>query len=87
MYKKGMSTGVNRFNENLVKEALRDESTLPAIHKEILYDPQTSGGLLASLPAGQAPELIRLLKEVKTPSAVIIGEVLEVFGTAGLVVR
>lgn len=87
MYRKGMSTGVNRFNENLVKAALRDESTLPAIHKEILYDPQTSGGLLASLPAGQAPELIRLLKEVQTPSAVIIGEVLEVSGSAGLVVR
>lgn len=87
MYRKGMSTGVNRLNEALVKDALRDESALPAIHKEILYDPQTSGGLLVSLPAKEAPELIRLLKEVKTPAAQIVGKVLEVSGTAGLVVR
>lgn len=87
MYRKGMSTGVNRLNEALVKDALRDESRLPAIHKEIIYDPQTSGGLLASLPAQQAPELMRLLKEAGTPSAEIVGNVLEVSGTAGLVVR
>ena len=87
MYRKGMSTGVNRLNEALVKDALRDESRLPAIHKEIIYDPQTSGGLLASLPAEQAPELMRLLKEAGTPSAEIVGNVLEVSGTAGLVIR
>ncbi len=87
MYQKGMSTGVNRFNQDLVKDALRDESKLPVIHRELLYDPQTSGGLLAALPAEQAPELLRLLKEVKTPSSVIIGKVLEASGTAGLVVR
>ena len=87
MYKRGMTTGVNRFNEKLVKDFLRDESGLPAIQKEILYDPQTSGGLMAALPARQAPELVRLLKEAKTPSAAIIGTVLDVSGTPGLLIR
>ncbi|MEE4164552.1 MAG: AIR synthase-related protein, partial [Desulfocapsaceae bacterium] len=87
MYKRGMSTGVNPFNRNLVKDYVRDESTLPPIHKEILYDPQTSGGLLVALPKEQAAELVRLLKQIKTPSAVVIGKVLEVSGTAGLVIR
>ena len=82
-----MGTGVNLLNEWVVKDALGDESRLPAIHKQILDDPQTSGGLLASLPARQAPELIGLLKEAGTPSAQIVGNVLEVSGTAGLVVR
>ncbi len=87
MYQRGMTTGVNRFNEKLVKDFLRDESTLPAIQKEILYDPQTSGGLMAALPASQAPELVRLLKKAGTPSAAIIGTVLEVDGTPGLLIR
>ncbi len=86
MYKRGMTTGVNRFNEKLVKDFLRDESGLPAIQKEILYDPQTSGGLMAALPARQVPELVRLLKEAGTPSAAIIGTVLEVSGTPGLLI-
>ena len=87
MYKRGMTTGVNRFNEKLVKDVLRDESALPAIEKEILYDPQTSGGLMAALPARQAPELVRLLKEAGSPSAAIIGAVLEASGTPGLLIR
>ena len=87
MYKRGMTTGVNRFNEKLVKDFLRDECALPAIHKEILYDPQTSGGLLAALPASQAPELVRLLKEAATPSAAVIGTVLTAGGTPGLLIR
>jgi len=87
MYQKGMSTGVNRFNFELVKDALRDESSLPAIHKELLYDPQTSGGLLVALPAEQAPEFLRLLSEINSPASVVIGKVLEGSGTAGLVIR
>ena len=87
MYQRGMTTGVNRFNEKLVKDFLRDESTLPAIQKEILYDPQTSGGLMAALPASQAPELVQLLKKAGTPSAASIGTVLEVDGTPGLLIR
>ena len=87
MYKRGMNTGVNRFNEKLVQDALQDESSLPGYHKEILYDPQTSGGLLVALPKDQAAELLPQLNDRQNPPATIIGEVLEASGTAGLVFR
>ena len=86
MYKKGMSTGVNRFNEDLVKESLQYEADYPDYQKEILFDPQTSGGLLAALPAEQAAELIRLLKAAGTPAAVQIGEVVDSNSSGQLVI-
>jgi len=42
---------------------------------QILYDPQTSGGLLIALPAAQAPGLLDALRASSYPRAEIIGEV------------
>ncbi len=42
--------------------------------QDILYDPQTSGGLLIALPETAAPELLHQLKD-QIPSAAIIGYV------------
>lgn len=42
---------------------------------EFLFDPQTSGGLLISVPAERAEVLLRRLREVGTPAAAVIGEV------------
>ena len=44
--------------------------------EDILYDPQTSGGLLFSLPAGEARDCLAQLKQV-IPDAAIIGYVTE----------
>ena len=44
--------------------------------EEILFDPQTSGGLLISLAKEDAPALLDKLKETGLP-AEIVGEVLE----------
>ena len=44
--------------------------------EDILYDPQTSGGLLFALPAGQAEACLARLKQV-IPNAAIIGYVTE----------
>ncbi|HRR05610.1 MAG TPA: AIR synthase-related protein, partial [Candidatus Woesebacteria bacterium] len=41
----------------------------------ILFDPQTSGGLLISVPRGKADSLLAQLREKNVPEAVIIGEV------------
>jgi selenide,water dikinase len=48
---------------------------LPADLVDVLYDPQTSGGLFAALPAGQAPELVRRLLDAGMVDAAVVGEV------------
>ena len=44
--------------------------------QEVLFDPQTSGGLLISCEASQAPQLLEKLKE-KNPVAAVVGQVTE----------
>jgi selenide,water dikinase len=44
---------------------------------DCLYDPQTSGGLLASVPAGSVSGLIRDLNEGAYPRAAVIGAITE----------
>ena len=43
----------------------------------LLFDPQTAGGLLASVAAAQAPALLRQLHAAGYHSAGVIGEVLQ----------
>jgi len=75
MYRKGVTTGVNSFNRDLTAPHTRIEKELPSWHRQILYDPQTSGGLLVALPADQGPALVESLKSIPTPTARIIGGV------------
>lgn len=86
MYEKGMSTGVNRHNEKLISSYLEFEQPFSTHRKQIIFDPQTSGGLLVALPADQAVELAEVLAGIPTPAAAIIGEVLEVGAAAKLIV-
>ena len=44
--------------------------------EEVLFDPQTSGGLLIAVPAGQAEELQKKLREEGLPAG-ITGEIIE----------
>ncbi len=74
MYQKGMSTGANGFNKALVADHIHLESSLPDLHEHIIYDPQTSGGLLAALPAAQADDLIAALEHANVPAAAHIGD-------------
>jgi selenide,water dikinase len=43
--------------------------------EELLFDPQTSGGLLLSLPAAQADDLMVALKEAGVDTAAGVGQV------------
>ena len=43
----------------------------------LIFDPQTAGGLLASVPADKADACVMVLKELGYARTVIIGEVLE----------
>lgn len=75
MYRRGVSTGVNPYNRHLVKDHIRFESPLPAWHQEIVYDPQTSGGLLAAVPHEQGEKLVKSLQDGGVKGACVIGDV------------
>ena len=69
-----MTAAGQRNREHIAGKA--DVSALPNPLQELLFDPQTSGGLLLSADPEQAGDL---LKEIQTddPAARIIGEVIE----------
>ena len=75
MYKKGETTGSNKPNRKLAEGSWETVSKR-SIHEEaMLFDPQTSGGLLLSVPNTQADELLSELKEGGVERACRIGEV------------
>ncbi len=83
MYRKGETTGSNRPNREMVaRSELELRCTLSAAEEELLYDPQTSGGLLLALPAAQAEDLLAALQSAGVEGVCLIGEV--VAGTVGI---
>ncbi len=78
MYGKGETTGSNKANREMVaKHHLQMSTTLTTAEEELLYDPQTSGGLLLSLPESQVDALLSDIREAGMISAVKIGEVID----------
>jgi selenide, water dikinase len=77
MYRRGMTTGVNRFNRELAEANTLFKNSIPAWHQEIVFDPQTSGGLLVSLPQNEGEAFIGELHKVGVADARIIGQVEE----------
>ncbi len=78
MYRKGESTGSNKANREMVnKHNLEMRISLDSAKEEMLYDPQTSGGLLLSLPHSEADNLLKVLHDIGVTSAVKIGEVVD----------
>ncbi len=74
MYKKGETTGSNGANRKLVDGKLDLAATLSAAQEELLFDPQTSGGLLLAVPEDQADALLRDLRQAGIAVATIIGQ-------------
>jgi selenide, water dikinase len=60
------------------------DANLDGVWTDILFDPQTSGGLLFSVPAAEGPNLVKALRDVGIECATIVGAV-ESF--SGLAVR
>ena len=77
MYELGISTGVNKHNRAKVMPSIHFNDSAKTEKREILFDPQTSGGLLVSLPKDQAKEAIEKLHNKGLTDAKIIGEAQE----------
>ena len=77
MYKKGVTTGVNAYNRQMVEQHLWLETDLPPWHEEIVFDPQTNGGLLVAVLETQAEDLVNALHAKGVTAAKIIGNVHE----------
>jgi selenide, water dikinase len=77
MYRKGETTGSNKANRKLVEAHLEVKANLSAAQKELLFDPQTSGGLLLSVPAGQAHQLVQALRAAGVLNTNMVGMALE----------
>ena len=75
MYEKGMTTGVNASNRSLVENHIEMSEALSLSEQEILFDPQTSGGLLGSVPENQSIEILDELQQSGVSQARIIGAV------------
>jgi selenide,water dikinase len=75
MYMGGVTTGLNNYNRRLVAGATRFEEDLPPWHKEIVYDPQTSGGLLVAAPGSQGEAIVKALNMQGIRWASMVGKV------------
>ena len=76
MYRRGVNTGVNPHNRRMVTDFLQMAGDWPTWQQEILYDPQTSGGLLAAVAPQEADALVDALHAAGVRHACRIGEVM-----------
>jgi selenide,water dikinase len=75
MYRKDVTTGSNKPNEKICEGYLEIVTKLSREEESLLFDPQTSGGLLISLPEAQCTHLIDELRNAGVKSATQIGQV------------
>jgi selenide,water dikinase len=71
----GMVPGGAYCNQNHFGPEIGYADQVPDLEKIILYDPQTSGGLLIALPREEGTQLLRLCQEKGIQGAALIGEV------------
>ena len=76
----GHLTGGCRRNRDWLAGKVDVGAGVPADLSEVAWDPQTSGGLLISVPAGKADALERELRTRGTMAAARIGTVTEYRG-------
>ena len=70
-------TRASATNRTYVEPGLRVEGKPDPARVEFFYDAQTSGGLLISVPADQADDLVLNVRKRGAAAACIVGEVLE----------
>ena len=73
--KKGCLTGADKTNREYVRGFIEFQNRFPAEWESLFFDPQTSGGLLFSLPKEEASALLQSLHEAGLKEARIVGYV------------
>lgn len=71
----GMVPGGAYANQEHIADSISMSEAVPLAVQDILYDPQTSGGLLLSVPEAEAASLLSKLKAA-CPQAALVGRVL-----------
>ncbi len=69
-------TAVAQQNRNHVGRHVKFDEDISFAMQEVMFDPQSSGGLLIVLPADQVDDLLRDIRALGVPSA-IVGEMME----------
>jgi selenide,water dikinase len=82
----GVYAGGLAKNEDFFARDVEVAATVPAVAARALHDPQTSGGLLVTLPAERADGFASALRAAGDPEAAVIGDVLAPSGKAILLV-
>jgi len=73
----GVVSSLQPANLRLRRALRNQEQAVDHPHYPLIFDPQTAGGLLASVPAALAEACLAALREAGYPHAVRIGRVLE----------
>lgn len=71
----GLIPGGAYSNRQFFSCKVEVDSNVPALRVDLFYDPQTSGGLLISVPSGKAEKLVEVLRKEGERHACIVGEV------------
>jgi len=71
----GLIPGGAHSNRQFFSCRVDVDSNVPALRIDLLYDPQTSGGLLISMPPGETEKLVEALKKDGEGHSCIVGEV------------
>jgi selenide,water dikinase len=81
---RGVTTVLTAANLQATRGQLTFAGALSEDERQIVADPQTSGGLLVAMPAEQAPKLVSRLRQRGNEVAAVIGEVVPAAGKPGL---
>lgn len=87
LIQKKFYTRASETNRSFLSPQVKKEGKLDPVLEELLYDPQTSGGMLMAVPAESAPQAESVLAEAGVSVAARIGQVHPKDGEAHLILR